>query len=315
MKIVLSLALLFSLVVIAPAQQTPEAEIAATVDGFKQAYARQDAAEAKAAAPAKTAYLLELTKLRDEAKTKGNLDALMDAETALKAAQDDQPAAPPKVLGAALVRARANYDKAAEAAIRNYASGRPRIDADFDRAMAALEQKFTRAGNLVAATKVREVKASLGLGSGENILSTMKGKMDKRNLNVMLPAGEAITSEKSYTPPVEITYIFQTDGQIRFGYAADEIIFNWELNGSELRIGGGPAGGQHRKGEGAIPKNAWVTVKQTVLANGMAVSVNGENRAQWAGDFRRINSPVKIWGPGSKLTLKQVSVRKIDSGH
>jgi hypothetical protein len=305
MKAALSLAVLLSLLLGAAAQQTPEAEIASTLEGFKQAFARQDAAEAKAVGPAKTAYLQELAKLQDAAKAKGNLDALVDAEAALKAAQDEVPAPPAKVLGAAIAQARANYEKAREAAIRTYASGRPRIEAEFERSMTALEQKFTRAGNLAAANEAREAKSSMALGSGANILSSMKGETKAHEGIVVLARGKSLVTDKAYAPPIEITYVIKTDGQIRIGYAADQIILNWEVNRSELRIDGGPAKGQHVKGQGAIPTNSWLT-------NEMSVSVNGDRRAHWTADFRKINSPIKISTPDSTLELKQVTVRKLD---
>jgi hypothetical protein len=295
-------------------QQTPQAELAATLENFKQAFARQDAAEVKAVAPVKAAYLQDLARIRDNFKSKGDLDALVDAEAALKAAQDETPAPPAKKAGALLNQARVKFDKDRETAIRTYASGRPRIEADFERSMTALEQKYTRAGNLEAAGQVRDAKSSLAVSSEANLLSAMKGETTAREGFVELAKDKVLTTEKSYAPPIEITYVVKTDGQVRIGYAANQIIFNWESDRGELRIDGGPASGQHGKGQGGIPTNAWITIKQVVLPNGMTVSVNGERRARWVADFRRINTPIKLFAPLSTLGVKQVAIRKIDSG-
>ncbi|HEY2342415.1 MAG TPA: hypothetical protein VGH90_05260, partial [Chthoniobacteraceae bacterium] len=102
----------------------------------------------------------------------------------------------------------------------------------------------------------------------------------------------------------------KTDQEIRFGYAANEIILNWEVNPSELRVGGGPVAGQHRPMAGEIPKNELVDVRQIVHAKEMMIYVNGEQRAHWVGDFSRVNGPIKVRAPGSTVSLKHINVYK-----
>jgi len=70
--------------------------------------------------------------------------------------------------------------------------------------------------------------------------------------------------DDDWTPPkatprplvtsVAFRVLAQTDStNIRLAYACDDIIFNWENNANELRINGGPGGGKHKPGPGAVP--------------------------------------------------------------
>ena len=116
----------------------------------------------------------------------------------------------------------------------------------------------------------------------------------------------------TFQPPVEIENVLRTDGQVRFGYAAGSIIFNWEINGSELRIDGGPARGQHRPGAGALPTNKQVTIRQVVREDLMTVWVEGRERARWSARFSSVKEPIRIWPVfGSTLQIKHVLVKKL----
>lgn len=141
--------------------QTPEDEIAVVVQRYKEGMARQDAEETKAAASTVVAYVKELEKLRDATKAKGQLEALIEAETALKAAQAGEEIPPGKLLAPALAQARANYERAREFALHPYAPARQRLNADYDRMVAELVAKFTRAGNLETAKQAREARRIL----------------------------------------------------------------------------------------------------------------------------------------------------------
>src|ERR1041385_5703378 len=64
---------------------------------------------------------------------------------------------------------------------------------------------------------------------------------------IVLTGNDRLTTPGSFRPPVEITIVAKTDStNLRMAYAADQVVFNWELNGSELRIDGGPANGMHK---------------------------------------------------------------------
>ena len=70
----------------------------------------------------------------------------------------------------------------------------------------------------------------------------------------VLKGADRLETTERYQPPVEITVVAKTDStNLRLAYAADQVIFNWELDESQLRVDGGPANGQHRPGAGHIP--------------------------------------------------------------
>src|ERR1700677_2798395 len=70
----------------------------------------------------------------------------------------------------------------------------------------------------------------------------------------VLKGSARLSTPQSFRPPVEITVLAKTDStNLRLAYAADQVIFNWELNQAQLRIDGGPADGLHKYGVGHIP--------------------------------------------------------------
>src|SRR5580698_6122245 len=80
--------------------------------------------------------------------------------------------------------------------------------------------------------------------------------------------GQRLSTGCSFRPPVEITVVAKTDStNLRLVYAADQIIFNWELDPTQLRVDGGPANGRHKRGAGGIPVNQFVTVRWIVTAS------------------------------------------------
>lgn len=135
----------------------------------------------------------------------------------------------------------------------------------------------------------------------------------ERGSPVILGSDSEIASKDKFAPPVEITYIVKTTStNIRFSYAADQIIFNWELDPSDLRIAGGPAAGQHKPSAGKVPKNEYVTIVQTVLPKEMRITVNGIERASWKGDFAGVNQQIRIWGgKGRTIYVKSISAKRL----
>ncbi|HEV2453919.1 MAG TPA: hypothetical protein VGY98_06635, partial [Verrucomicrobiae bacterium] len=101
----------------------------------------------------------------------------------------------------------------------------------------------------------------------------------KINRVTVLKGSDRLETPQSYRPPVEITVIAKTDStNLRLGYAADQIIFNWEMNPWQLRVDGGPADGQHKNGAGHIPRGKFVTVKWIVTTNHQAIYVDNQLR-------------------------------------
>ncbi len=305
--VVASLCLLISCLVAAE----PADEVNAVVARFKAEFGALAISEETTAAPVKATYVRELERLRDSAKTRGDLNAVLDFEAAIAAAGRDAEPLPAKVAAPALKVARATYDRNLQQALRLLEPKRTRLEADYSRTMTELEQRYTRGGNLEAAKLAREARLMVPGGSAD-VLPAMTGPREAKEGLVVLKDDGVLKTEASFRPPIEIEYTLRTDNQVRLGYAAGQIILNWEKNRDELRVDGGPVGGQHRKGAGGIPTKQMITIKQVVLPGQMVLSVDGRERARWAGDFTDLNKPIAIHAAGcATLQIKQITVRKL----
>jgi hypothetical protein len=129
----------------------------------------------------------------------------------------------------------------------------------------------------------------------------------------VLKGSEHLDTPQSYRPPVEITIVAKTDStNLRMAYAADQVIFNWELDRWQLRVDGGPANGLHKKGAGHIPKNTYVTIKWIVTTTRQEIFVNGDKRYEHEGDYSQIDRPVSVFpANGSTVTVKSVTVKPV----
>ena len=141
--------------------QSPEAELASLVDKYKEATARQDAADAKTTAPAKSAMIKELDRILVQSQSKGDLDAMSEAKAALKAAQNGEDIPTGKMLASALTQIQTNYERSCESALRLSSPMRQKLDSEYDRGIEASIQKFARAGNVEAAKAARDARRIL----------------------------------------------------------------------------------------------------------------------------------------------------------
>jgi hypothetical protein len=130
---------------------------------------------------------------------------------------------------------------------------------------------------------------------------------------VVLTGSTHFTTRQAYRPPVEIKIVAKTDStNLRLAYAADQIIFNWEMNPSQLRVDGGPANGLHKDGAGLIPTGKYVTVKWVVTLTNQAIYVDGALRYEHQGDYSQINRPVSVFpANGSTVSLRSVTVKPL----
>lgn len=129
---------------------------------------------------------------------------------------------------------------------------------------------------------------------------------------VTLNGTESIRTEATFQPPVEITVVAKTNSHdLRLGYAADQMIFNWELNLHELRMDGGPANRKHKMGAGLIPTNKYVTVRWVVTKDKQTVYVDDELRYEHSGDYSQINNPVTVFSNKSKVSVKSILVKDL----
>ena len=129
----------------------------------------------------------------------------------------------------------------------------------------------------------------------------------------ILIGDKRLSTPQSFRPPVEITVVAKTDStNLRLAYAADQIIFNWELNQSQLRVDGGPANGLHKDGAGRIPKGKYVTVKWVVTTTRQDIYVDDRLRYEHEGDYSQINRPVTVFpANGSTVSVKSIKVKHI----
>lgn len=129
---------------------------------------------------------------------------------------------------------------------------------------------------------------------------------------VILEDSDKLASPDPFRPPVEITIVAKTDStNLRIGYAADQVIFNWELNENQLRVDGGPADGRHATGAGRIPKDKYVTIKWVVTPEHQAIYVDDRLRFENCGNYSEIDSPISVFpANGSVVTVKSITVRQ-----
>jgi hypothetical protein len=136
---------------------------------------------------------------------------------------------------------------------------------------------------------------------------------DHQGIPVKLKKNGSITTKASFSPPVEITIEAKTDStNLRLGYAADQLIFNWERDRNQLRVDGGPAAGKHKFGAGNIPVNKYVTIRWLVTPTAQSVYVNDELRFEDTGNYSGINRPISVFSAaGSEVTVKSIKVKDL----
>lgn len=170
--------------------------------------------------------------------------------------------------------------------------------------------------DLIRAQARLKTVESLGVpagGHGKSIMETMRltAGTKKDGIVELTQYGSLLTTPELYKPPVTFTFVAKTSSQIRFGYAADQFIFGWEGNPTQLRVDGGPANGQHKDGAGGIVPDQWTTFELTVLPNSLRIRVNGQERYTTRADFSNINQPLEIRSVNTKyVQVKSVEVSK-----
>jgi len=133
----------------------------------------------------------------------------------------------------------------------------------------------------------------------------------------VLKGSDKFVTPDTFRPPVEITIVAKTDStNLRMGYAADQVIFNWEVNRDQLRVDGGPADGKHTSGAGEIPAGKYVTIRWLVTPEHQAIYVDDELRFEHCGDYSHIDRPVSVFpAEGSEVTVKSVTVKQLMKTH
>jgi hypothetical protein len=129
---------------------------------------------------------------------------------------------------------------------------------------------------------------------------------------IVLEDSDKLVSPDLFRPPVEITIVARTDStNLRIGYAADQVIFNWEENLDQLRVDGGPAGSRQIDGAGRIPKGKFVTIRWMVTPEHQAVYVDGRLRFENCGNYAELDKPVSVFpASGSTVTVKSITIKQ-----
>ena len=168
------------------------------------------------------------------------------------------------------------------------------------------------AGPVDAAAKLRRIESSWQVtGNSTDLMPTMSGRTARdAEGNYVLTNMERIMTDRAFATPVTFHIVAQTTStNIRLSYAANQIIFNWEMNPDELRIDGGPANGQHKKGGGRVPVNEWVGMELVVRADEMVIYVDGQERQRVRADFSKVKEPLTLWTMGgSTMKVRAVGV-------
>ena len=161
------------------------------------------------------------------------------------------------------------------------------LHSKYEQALAAYLAELTASGKAspeelaMVSRKQKQIAASRSAiiaSAGGASVETLR---DAGKDGLVLTGDKKFITSESFTPPVEITVVAKTDDKnLRLGYAADQLIFNWEMNDSELRVDGGPTGGKHRPGAGRIAKDTFVTVRWEVLPFVQRVFVDDEMRLE-----------------------------------
>jgi hypothetical protein len=150
-------------------------------------------------------------------------------------------------------------------------------------------------------------------GKTFEVLSKMTGLPardgDDANRAVRLDRRGTLETKGKYRTPSAFRIVLRSDGhEVRLGYAADEVIFNWGMRPTELRIDGGPASGKHKPDAGALPQGRWTHIEWTVDADQMAIYVDGKLRTRVRADFSDVSKPFRLTATGGPIAVKSIEV-------
>jgi serine/threonine protein kinase len=147
-------------------------------------------------------------------------------------------------------------------------------------------------------------------GTSRELIYSMAGKSTSfANGIYELHDEDRIYTTTQFAPPIAFRLVARTNStNIRIGYAANQIIFNWARNPDRLIVEGGPGNGHIDRG-GQIPVNEWVTIDLVVKKDSMSIAVNGDLRYRINADFSQINQPLSLFqGAGSTVQIRSFLV-------
>jgi hypothetical protein len=100
---------------------------------------------------------------------------------------------------------------------------------------------------------------------------------------------------------------------IRWNYARGLVILGWERDTDELRVHDPKTGRESGyEGRGLVTPNDWHEITFEITDVSLRVIVDGKERHQRKADYKGLNAPIGIGGfPGTKLTVKEISIEKL----
>ncbi len=333
-----------------PAAPAAKADAAAEIGKLQEGY--NTAMEANAGENAKWIEGLEkwyfdgLDKLKADRAKAGDLDGAVLVKTERDRVTMHTETTPEqiKAMPAALRTLRGTYEGSLKRIIEETGKKNLPVSRKFLADLEALQKRITVTGNIEQALIVKEEKerfahqfaesATVPSAITENpgsaktaILPVQKPAAPrtdfvehisaltngKTGAPILLKKKETMTTKAKFKPPVEILIEAKTNStNLRLGYAADEVIFNWENSMDELRVDGGPANKMHQKKGGLIPTNTYVTIRWVVTPKMQSIYVDGERRFEHHGDYSGIDKPISVSSAsGSIVTVKSVKVRQL----
>jgi len=208
--------------------------------------------------------------------------------------------------------------------VEGYAYAKPHLDAvPLKRFAHVSGDNFTTATAQGAADaqaanySLRRIEAYVipAPGSSDVVAPAKTYEATSGGKEIILKSGQRFDTAVTFRPPVEITIVAKTDStNLRIGYAADQVIFNWELDRNQLRVDGGPANGLHKPGAGGIPPGEFVQIRWLVTTNHQAIYVNNDLRFEHSGDYSGINKSVSVFpASGSTVTIKSLTVQPLSA--
>jgi hypothetical protein len=174
-----------------------------------------------------------------------------------------------------------------------------------------------------AEARIKEVGTASASGTDSKWIDVLANKsaFSLHGQTFVTPEGIALGPEddskvetvQNVAVPFRAEFEVKTDStNIRLNYNRKQIIFNWEVNRTELRFQSFATGAIHAiRGKGEVPVNVWLKINLVVNNDDAEVFVNGELRGRVLDDFRNLQSPLSVFcSHGSIVTVKEFRVSK-----
>jgi hypothetical protein len=168
----------------------------------------------------------------------------------------------------------------------------------------------------LAKTAAEKRIASAGDIAGKslpNMITSLKGPGIALGADgtILIPRGGHVDTDQRFKPSVAFHIELQLIGKdLRLVYAANQIIFDWEMNADELRIDGGPANGRHKRGAGMIPVNQWTAIDLVVQPAEIIIRVDGQERYRMPADFSKVDQTFGIRAHGGDVRVRTLTVEQ-----